>query len=238
MRSIVLLGAAALVVACSKDFDSLFETGATTGAGGQGAATSGPGAGGETTSTGGSPPGAGGSGGATTTSSASQGGGGSGTGGSPGPCGNDALDNGEECDDGNQSSQDGCSGSCEVEGQADVCPSGVDIDLASPGIWIDGGNAGADPGNDSSCGGNSAGDVVYHVTPAQDGVLQVELTGDYDMVLAVRTACGSGGPPEDFCGTGMGPLTTSFPVVQGEDFHVLVSGFGGAEGDFVLHLFY
>jgi cysteine-rich repeat protein len=62
--------------------------------------------------------GAGGAGGtsgtAATTTTTTTGGGGMG-GNAPDPCGNSTIDNGEECDDGNTTSGDGCSDQCTVE---------------------------------------------------------------------------------------------------------------------------
>jgi cysteine-rich repeat protein len=152
-------------------------------------------------------------------------------------CGNGALDPSEQCDDGNAASQDGCSSSCAVEGQADMCPTGADIQLAPPGIWISDTTNNKNSGNGTTCGGNSAGDMVYRFTPTQSGTLNIELTGSYDKVMAVRDACQEGGA-ERFCDTGTGMLSTTYAAQMGQSFHVVVSGLSGDEGSYELHLFY
>jgi cysteine-rich repeat protein len=245
----VLAACAAISVAasCSKDFDQFFETavsstgvaGGTTGPGpgGNGGSPSASGGSGPTTTTGGGGAGAQGGVGAQGGGGAQGGMGGNGGNGGSAPCGNGVLDSGEECDDADAVSADGCSGSCELEGQADMCPSGVGIALDPPGIWITDTTVGKATGNNTTCGGNSAGDVAYQISPSQNGMVTVELTGAYDKVLAVREVCQSGGL-DDFCDTGAGTLTTQVAAMQGQDFHAIVSGLSGAEGTFVLHVFY
>ena len=198
-------------VSSSTSSQSVSTTEATTSTGGMG--------------TGGAVGGAGGMGGAV-----------GGSGGGP-LCGNGALDQAEQCDDGNAVSQDGCSGSCAVEGQGDMCPTGADIQLAPPGIWISDTTNNKNSGNDTTCGGNSAGDMVYRFTPTQSGTLNIELTGSYDKVLAVRDACQEGGA-ERFCDTGNGNLSTTYAAQMGQAFHVVVSGLSGDEGSYELHLYY
>jgi cysteine-rich repeat protein len=156
-------------------------------------------------------------------------------GGSP-PCGNGTLDAAEQCDDGNSTPSDGCSGGCTLEGAGDECPTGVEIELGPAGIWITDTTAGKATDNDTTCGGNSAGDTAFLIRPAQSGDVTVSLTGDFDKVLAIRDAC----TDSDgwYCDTGTGELSDSFAVTASEPFHVIVSGMGGDEGAFNLHLAY
>lgn len=62
-------------------------------------------------------------------------------------CGNDQLDPGEQCDDGNNAANDGCSSSCETESAAGGAPgSGGDPELGGdPGV-------GGDPIDGPACG--------------------------------------------------------------------------------------
>lgn len=88
----------------------------------------------------------------------------------PGPCGNGTVDSGEQCDDGNTASGDGCSSTCRWEGQCSVTDTGSitcddDVDCApalgaciacgngrlDSGEECDDGNHTVDDGCDSSC---------------------------------------------------------------------------------------
>ncbi|MEZ4447109.1 MAG: hypothetical protein R3B72_48970 [Polyangiaceae bacterium] len=94
---------------------------------------------------------------------------------------------------------------------------------------------------DATCGGGMAGEVVYEVMPQQAGNLDVRLPANptnYDAVLAARSVCTdpmseldcdrdpNGGNDENF-----GLSTTSMTNV-----FVIVDGFAGSEGDYVLRL--
>jgi cysteine-rich repeat protein len=157
------LAAAALAVAACGNDDSLFTpiTTTTTSQGGNGASgAAGPGGSGGSGATGGAtggaPAGGGGIGGGT---------GGGGTGGSGGGtsplCGNAAVDYalGEECDDGNTASGDGCSASCQIEA-APSCGDGV-LDLVNDEECDDGNGQNGD-GCSAACQlelvGQSCGD--------------------------------------------------------------------------------
>jgi hypothetical protein len=124
-----------------------------------------------------------------------------------------------------------------VEGQGDLCPTGINIQLGAAGIVIADTTVGKGAGNATTCGGNTASDVVYRVTPSQDGTLAVSISGDYDMVLAVRDACPGGGG-DTFCLSGAGPLSDTANVQQGNDVFVVVSGVAGANGNYTLQLGY
>ncbi|MCC6555055.1 MAG: DUF4215 domain-containing protein, partial [Polyangiaceae bacterium] len=130
-RAAFLMGALAVAVAACGDDGALFTGGTTSSSTSQG------GGGSSSTSQGG--------GGSSTTSS------GGGAGGAPNPlCGDGNVDYqaGEQCDDGNTTSGDGCSASCAIE-PAPTCGNGV-LDLAS-GEECDDGNTTAGDGCSPAC---------------------------------------------------------------------------------------
>ncbi|MCC6524348.1 MAG: hypothetical protein IT373_16940 [Polyangiaceae bacterium] len=179
----------------------------------------------------------------TSSSTSSNGGGGSGAtgggGGSPGGCGDGVLGGTESCDDGDTVAGDGCSGSCTTEGQPNQCPTGVGIDLSPPGIWLTDSTAGQNDVTRGSCGGNSAPDLAYELTPSQSGTVHIDLVpaGNFDPVLVVRGVCQFvGGSTDPFCSDAN--FTATYPAVAGQPFHVIVSGFQGDSGAFTLHVYY
>jgi cysteine-rich repeat protein len=183
----------------------------TGGAGGSPTGTGGQSAGGAPATTVG--PGAGGSGGVS-------------------PCGNGVLDASEGCDDANVTPGDGCSTTCGVEGNANVCPTQAEFTVTP--VWIADTTVGkSDVTYTAGCGGQDAGDLVYRIIPATTGTLTATLTGNWDKILAVREGCQ---PSDGFCNDGDGEVTVSLDVKAGVPAHVVVSGLFGAEGDFQLYI--
>ncbi|MEJ7729410.1 MAG: DUF4215 domain-containing protein [Polyangiaceae bacterium] len=118
----------------------------------------------------------------------------------PGACGNDVLDGGEECDDGNALAGDGCD-SCFLEP-----PSGSSNDIC-PGAVLPLTGTGSDPrvavvtattellaGNYGVSGITgcaptvSAHDAVYQVTSDITGKMKVDVTGQFDAAVYVRSS--------------------------------------------------
>jgi cysteine-rich repeat protein len=164
-------------------------------------------------------------------------GGGGGVGGMPGPCGNNALDIGEQCDDGNVVSTDGCSNGCQLEGPADMCPTGANISLGPEGIWILDDGSGRNSSTRTPCGGLSAPDLIYQITPSQDGTLVFDMVASYaQSILALRPDCNSS--TADRCEEGSMMASTTYPVLQGVPFHVVVTGGSGNAGQFTLHIYF
>ncbi|WP_428261385.1 DUF4215 domain-containing protein [Haliangium sp.] len=62
-------------------------------------------------------------------------------------CGDGVLDPGEDCDDGNQASNDGCDSECRLEAEPDRCGNGV----VDPGEGCDDGNQANGDGCDAEC---------------------------------------------------------------------------------------
>lgn len=144
-RGLAVTFVALSLAGCGDDFDVFGPTAGTggsttTSAGGRGGTggSGGTATGGNTSTSvggggsGGTSSGGGGSGGTTTTSTTTV---------SP-LCGNGNIDAGDECDDGNNLSGDGCSASCQIEGAA-TCGDGA-LDLVNDEECDDGNNAAGD----------------------------------------------------------------------------------------------
>lgn len=208
--------------ACTQDFGQ-FEPGAGFASG---STTTGAAGGSTSTASGG---GNGGSG-----ASTGNGGAGGQGGGSMPACGNGVQDPGEQCDDGNTTSGDGCSASCTIE-DPDSCP-GPTLTLTTAGLTIMGDTSGAN--NDAGqqpCGGSNSGEFVYQITPAQSGTMVATMTGQFNTLLYARTSCPGTGSGTT-CSSSTGPSTLTMQVNVGESFFLFADGYGNSaeEGPFTL----
>ncbi|MCB9855807.1 MAG: trypsin-like peptidase domain-containing protein [Phycisphaerales bacterium] len=165
-------------------------------------------------------------------------------------CGNGIQEVGETCDDGNTTSGDGCSSTCQIEvipSDGDECFDCIPIgDGTISGTTSD--NTGA--GNDSSCGGT--GDVIdewYCYTAPCTGTATASTCNpgtDFDTTLAVYSACGGSeiacnddavGSPAACSLSGLNRKSVvTWSVSSGTTYYVRVSGYNGATGDFDLTL--
>ncbi len=106
-------------------------------------------------------------------------------------CGDGVIDPGEQCDDGNNVSGDGCSATC-VSEYNDDCIAAISI---SEGVTAFSTVAATTDGvsNGSSCqfGGQTYADIWYTYTPTCSGNLTVSTCGtaDYDSDLVVYNTC-------------------------------------------------
>jgi cysteine-rich repeat protein len=165
-------------------------------------------------------------------------------------CGNRTIDKGEECDDGNASSGDGCSPTCKIEsaGPNDVC-GGVAVDLAreSPASTLYKGHVTGTTSSlfnhyAASCGGGSGADAVYRINSPMTGRATARLTAAFSAVLSARTTCTNDQSEIACAGDGKNAsdagssVAVSFPVYQGSPVFVFVDGYGGNGGDFTLDL--
>jgi cysteine-rich repeat protein len=165
-----------------------------------------------------------------------------GTGGSGGMpitavCGDGILapEAGEHCDDGNNTSNDGCSAMCIYE-PSDVCPD-ASLALGSTPLVFTGSTVG-DTGdlNSLNCGGVSADERIFRIVPLLDGELQATLLqDDYTPVLWLRSACSNDTSNHIACATAAS-LTISAPVTQGSTYYFGVDGDSASEGNFTLQL--
>ena len=171
----------------------------------------------------------------------------------PPECGNDVVEEGEECDDGNTIDGDGCSSSCENEGtggDAEQCPGeALDLSVLTPGSGestsLSGSTSGANDSIDEpiavACWGGADGgpEHVYSFSLAADASLQIDLEGsDFDTTLAVVSGCPDG---DSFCaynddGSGLAS-SLDCQLYPAGDYSVIVSGYDLSDiGDYVLNI--
>jgi cysteine-rich repeat protein len=97
------------------------------------------------------------------------------------------------------------------------------------------------PGYQGSCGGDSAKDAVYSVTPSMAGTMNVNLGGSvqtpFDSVLYVRTACDDATTQID-CDDAMtkGDETLTLQVQAGIPYYIFVDGYGSYSGAYTINV--
>lgn len=159
------------------------------------------------------------SGGAAATSTATS----SSTGPDPASCGNNLIDPGEQCDDGNLAALDGCSPTCMTE-VLETCP-GVQVPLTPAGLSINGTLVGKTEDLTPSCGVGQA-DVVYAVIPSVSGTLSATFlvggSGSAGLV-SIRSTCADGVASELVCAPGNGS-TAQIWANAGVTYWVVASG--------------
>jgi len=161
-----------------------------------------------------------------------------------GSCGDGKVTPGEECDDGNNVGNDGCSAVCKKEqaGPNDVCP-GVAIALTGTGAatrkgTVNGTTATTYGQTAGSCGGGTGKDAVYVVTPDVTGLLTVKLTSTFDSVLYARRTCDdtkTEAQCNDAPGT-KGGEQLRVAATKGQPIYLFVDGYSGSSGTFTLDL--
>lgn len=161
-------------------------------------------------------------------------------------CGNGVVESGEQCDDNNTNSGDGCSSTCQIEASAgDECNTCISItDGTTSGSTAN--NTGA--GNDTSCGGTL--DVIdewYCYTATCNGTATASTCNpatNFDTTLAVYSSCGgaeiacnddaAGSPAAcSLAGQNRKSLIT-WPVTFGTTYYIRVSGYNSTSGTFDL----
>lgn len=156
-------------------------------------------------------------------------------------CGDGKKDPGEECDDGNNASTDGCSPDCKIEiaGDDDVCP-GQTLPLAIVGTTYKGTvsatTATAYDQYVGSCGGTLGKERVYAVTPAISGVMAAKVASAAPSIVYARRTCDDD-QTEAACGESSGaangePLRIA--VTKDEPVYLFVDATKGLESDFTL----
>jgi cysteine-rich repeat protein len=102
-------------------------------------------------------------------------------------CGDGALGEiDEQCDDGNTSSMDGCSGDCRSVEYEVICSSLAALPFA---VEIEGDTASSRDGFQNSCQVGLARAALYTVSPPGPGRLTLHLTSATDQTVALRSAC-------------------------------------------------
>jgi len=130
-----------------------------------------------------------------------------------------------------------------------VCQGNDDVASATviPGIpYVDAGSTVACVNNyDETCpySGSTSPDVVYEYTPAADEIIKVVLcNSSYDTKVYIYENSVTPGSPyacdDDGCGAALGytSILDCTPVTGGNTYYIVIDGYGGASGDYVLEV--
>jgi len=153
-------------------------------------------------------------------------------------CGNSIVETGEECDDGNAASGDGCSAICLVESAPanDLCANAQPVGDGVQSFNTTDANTDGPNESDACVLGNPAvgSDVWYCYTPPCSGNATISLCGStYDTMLAVYDDCSCPVAPsatecnDDDCGVSS---RLTVPVSACEPILIRVGGFDAAQG--------
>ncbi|HRX84855.1 MAG TPA: PQQ-dependent sugar dehydrogenase, partial [Phycisphaerae bacterium] len=154
-------------------------------------------------------------------------------------CGNNVIEYGEQCDDGNTSFGDGCDERCQLETAGmDVCGGAA---LLCPGTSVMGSTVGAVSDGSATCG-DAAGSPAhwYEYRPVGDGAATFQTCGsDFDTVVSVHTSCPGGVGTElacsdDGCSDDTAGSRAVVAVHAGQSYWVRVAGYDGAVGTYTL----
>lgn len=161
-------------------------------------------------------------------------------------CGDKIVQDGEDCDDGNTTEDDGCDSTCKLSGTNPLgtrsCP-GLDTHVWSKPVTYVGTTVGApthgslspncksDGMNPTS--GAAGSERIFNVTAHKTGIMTVTTTDvDYDCLLYVTESCPNNTTdPITYlqCAhntIGVGGETMGFPVTAGKSYSVFVDGAG------------
>ncbi len=155
-------------------------------------------------------------------------------------CGDGVVTKGEQCDDKNSASGDGCF-ACKVE-QAPAdgdCP-GQEVHVFDDATIVSGTTVGYAAFDKGTCGGDTAKERFYQVVPHATGTLRAEITtASFDAVLYARAgACFGASSAELACDDviGNGKERVDVPVQAGVPIWLAIDGFQGATGTYALSL--
>lgn len=148
-------------------------------------------------------------------------------------CGNNVIDLGEHCDDGNTNDGDGCNSLCQIE-VAPYCAAALPLMLGNN----TGDTAQSNDAFSISCQPQGGNDVIYTFTPNADGVLTLILDSATDLGVWASTDCVSYASTMLGCEdkhVGGQSESLTFLVTQGQPVTVGVSSFTPAdEGAYTL----
>lgn len=149
-------------------------------------------------------------------------------------CGDGVIDPGESCDDGNTTSGDGCSSTCQSE-YNDDCVEAIPIhEGVTPFSTLDATTDGVSNGGLCQFGGQTYADIWYTYSPACSGNLTISTcnTADYDTDLVIYNTCActptSGsllGCRDDTSGCSGFTSTLTVPVTAGSCYLIRVGGY-------------
>lgn len=159
-----------------------------------------------------------------------------------GSCGDGKVTAGEECDDGNNASNDGCSATCKKEsaGPNDLCP-GVTVTMTGSGAdtrkgTVNGTTASVYGQTAGTCGGGSGKDAVYVVKPDVTGLLTAKVTSTFDSMLYARRTCDDT-KTEAACNDApglKGGEQIKIAVTKDQPVYLFIDGYSGSSGTFTL----
>lgn len=153
-------------------------------------------------------------------------------------CGNNVVESGEQCDDGNTVPGDGCSAACQVENGPpnDACANALSIGNGAFTFDTSGANTDG-PDESALCNAGAlpiGSDVWYCYSPPCTGTATVSLCGSsYDTMLAVYDGCTCPTTPsatdcdDDTCGL---QSVISFPASACDPYLIRVGGFQAEQG--------
>lgn len=154
-------------------------------------------------------------------------------------CGDEVVQGLEQCDDGNEVSDDGCSPACTLD-DATCDVRDVWSGETAVGMGASGSTDGESDDHDSGCVPVTSEDVVYAVSLNNDEVVVASLRNagtDFDTVLSVRTLCRD--VASEIARNNDGDTPASEVVFQAEadtTYYVIVDGYQGATGNYELTL--
>jgi cysteine-rich repeat protein len=150
-----------------------------------------------------------------------------------GICGDGIAECGEECDDGNTISGDGCSSSCEVEDA--LCVPDWELSCNTSDTWSTLWSGATDAVGSYSCSSwdESGREYAYTFQPQQSGEVTLQLSGmssDMDVFVLDGAEC----DPQTCIAHGN--VSTTFQAQGGETYYIVVDGRNGAEGSYTIDL--
>lgn len=149
-------------------------------------------------------------------------------------CGNDVLEAGEVCDDGNTASNDGCDADCVPRG--DTCSNPIAVSVPLGELTVTGSTAvGAHTPNPTGCANVAGHERWFKFTPTTSGFLTVWTAPSgtsYNAVIYTLPQCGD---PSTYCANNEqgAPDVLSFRVAGAP---VLFAVDGSSSGAFELHV--
>lgn len=146
----------------------------------------------------------------------------------PEDCGDGVIAGNESCDDGNETSNDGCSGDCRTIEYDAVCANAPSLVIGGAGNT--GTTVGAQYLYENTCSHYEATgrDRVYTYTAQTAGTLHLSLDqGVNDLALVVFKGCGEPAEMEEIaCSSVAGPEEEDVTLAAGETVTIVVDGFG------------
>ncbi len=167
-------------------------------------------------------------------------------------CGDNNLEDGEACDDGNKNAGDGCSPTCTIEmptGNGATCATAIPVALAIGSQSTAGSTMGGGAHTPSTCQGGDGPDRVYAVTPQSSGFLTATLpraNANFDSMLWISTSCAAAQIQDVTCADSYDAATgqsldggeiVSLRVQAGTTYYVFVDTWAAnASGNYQLQL--